>query len=184
MEPSLDTFAAQVERHLKETNRPDEAAALKQQGWLTRLLNLLIIQLVSTSELKVTGIEQRLGERYNRNTGLMPRQRPDAFLTPIGAGRQALVVDFEALASHIGELSMTLQNGCCEGADEGSELNKLLSELRTRLNQLSAKPPEARLSVTEALDELESPGDGLSEAYRHADFSSQGSWFNPDFLRK
>lgn len=184
MEPSLDTFSGQIERHLKATNRPDEAAALRQQTLLARLLNLLIVQFVSTSELRVTEIERQLRERYTRNYGRVPKGRPQAFLTSMGAGRQALVADFEAIASHIGELSMNLQKGRCEGEGDPAEIKRLLAEFYTQLDEDCAKPPEATRSLAETLEDLESPGAGLSETYRHPDLFGQGPWSTRDFLRK
>jgi hypothetical protein len=183
MEPTPDTFSRQIERHLKETNRADEAAALKQQPLLTRLLDRLIVQFVSAPNLRMTEIEQRLRERSSaaeRPEG----SAPQAFLTPIGSGQQAFIANFEAIASHIGELSMNLQKGRCENENDASEIGRLLNELCADLGRSSpTSAPAGRQTLAQTLEELTSPGE-LSEAYRQPVFSDRRLRPTNHFLRK
>jgi hypothetical protein len=183
MEPVLDSFSRQIERHLKETDRREEAAALQEQHLLTRLLDMLIVQIASATDLRVTEIEERLRNRYIRGGGRETSTAPQAFLTPIGFGRQALIADFEAIASHVGELSMSLQKGRCDSQDDRSEIDVLLTELCANLNQSSEIRPKAESqSLKETLAGLESPGE-LSDAYRLPNFSDRRLKSTQQFLR-
>jgi hypothetical protein len=174
----LDTerLSRLIELRLKETNRPEQAAAFVRLGILRVILDALSATVESTSEFNLAERLLRAGRTKKRPFGRARRYDAphlvdkSALLTPIDSERHALVLDFDSMVNKLGELSVMLSKYPASGWAPDNEIARRFCTMWETDEQHEMFPSRQRVPLQGSLEKLK-PVSELSEAYQNPDFS-------------
>jgi hypothetical protein len=170
-----DTLVGIVAQRLKETNKPEQAAAFVKLRILHVLLDALSKNVLCSFDQDLIGLSEALSAERNRFVhlhGPMRSEESPAVLTSVDSKHQALVFDFDAVVERIGQLAMDLAKPEKVGL---LWLNGELEILRlqdTQSNHAEAAPAKVprRRPLRGSLSKLQKVGE-LSKRFQRPDLS-------------
>jgi hypothetical protein len=168
-----DRLSRLIELRLKETNRPEQAAAFVRLGMLRVILDALSVSIEPTSEFSLA--MRLLIARHAQKGSFQHSTRihmadQAAFLAPIDSEHHALVFDFDSVVTKLGELAMTLTKFVHSGWAPENDVQMRFCTMWQGDEPYETSPVRQRIPLQGSLAKLK-PVSGLSNAYEHPDFS-------------
>jgi hypothetical protein len=179
-----DSLSRLIESRLRETDRPEQAAAFVRLGILRMILDALCEPAEPSSAFGIAMRSLRTGT-VNRRKRTQSSHLADGsgFLTSLDREHRALVLDFDSVVTALGELSLTLSECMASGQVSDKELQKRYCTLWDDTDESrEMSPVRRRVRLQGSLDNLK-PATGLSKAYENPDFSRDRLRLT-DFLRQ